>query len=162
MTSCEDVEPIAATVETPEFVLERYRYLLQQLHAVNENSYKYLTIYQTLVTAISTGILALFVGYPNWKISPYMARMGIVGLLVLIVIVAAFTSMLIAVGVLSWLDYRREECELSDKFFRVGFRKPPRVRNFYRWYETYILLFIITSTVATWYLATTFVIPQIR
>ena len=55
--------------------------------------------------------------------------------------IAAFAVLLIIVGVLNWLDYRREECELTDAAVRPGFRKPPQPRNFFRWYETYIVLF---------------------
>ena len=38
-----------------EFKLERYKYVLQQLNSLNENHHKYLTLYQTLMTAVIGG-----------------------------------------------------------------------------------------------------------
>ena len=35
-----------------EFKLERYKYILQQLQILNENAHRYLTLFQTLATAI--------------------------------------------------------------------------------------------------------------
>ena len=35
-----------------EFALERYKYILQQIHTVNENVYRFLAIYQTLAVAL--------------------------------------------------------------------------------------------------------------
>jgi hypothetical protein len=148
--------------DTPAIVVERYQYILQQLHTVNENVYRFLAIFQTVVTALVTAALALFVGYSKWKIAPGTARTGVLGLLVLATVIAAFTILLIVVGVLAWLDYRREECELTAKYFAADFRSPPRLRNFYRWYETYIVLFIIAVTVLLWILVTALLIPRIK
>jgi hypothetical protein len=78
-----------------------------------------------------------------------------------VTVAACFTVLLVVVGVLSWIDYRREECELTAKYFEAEFRKPPRLRNFYRWYETYIVLFVIGATVLLWVLSETVVIPRI-
>ncbi len=141
---------------------ERYKYILQQIHTVNENVYRFLAIFQTLVTAIVTAALALFVSYSKWGISPSTARIGVTGLLILATVIAGFTVLLVVVGVLSWLDYRREECELTAKYFEPGFRSPPRVRNFYRWYETYVIIFIVAVTITIWILGEVLIIPKIK
>jgi hypothetical protein len=65
------------------------------------------------------------------------------------------------VGVLSWIDYRQEECELTNEVVRPGFRQPPRPRNFYRWYETYIIFFIVCSIIFMWFYVLTVVVPAI-
>ena len=57
---------------------------------------------------------------------------------------------LIVVGVRTWLDYREEECELTTEAVRPGYRKPPELGNFWRWYETYIVLFIGASVAIMW------------
>ncbi|WP_151771247.1 hypothetical protein [Streptomyces abyssomicinicus] len=145
-----------------DFALERYRYILQQIHAVNENTYRFLGIYQTLATAIVAATLALFVGYRKWEISPDVARGGVIGLLILATVVAAYTAVLVIVGSLTWLDYRNEECDITDEMVRQGFRERPQAKNFFRWYETYILLFILTSVVMMWLLAGIFVIPAMK
>jgi hypothetical protein len=146
---------------TPAIVLERYRYILAQIQSVNESAYKFLGLFQTLTTAIVAGGLSLFVGYKKWGIPPPAARTGVVGLLVLETIVAAFTAALIVAGMASWMDYRREETELTDTYFKPGFRSSPRLRNMYRWYEPYMLALVLVATAALWILTLTFVIPNI-
>ena len=144
---------------TQEFALERYKYILGQIHAVNENVYRFLAIYQALATTIVGAALALFVGYRNWKIPVGIARTGVVGLMCLATIIAVFAMLLIFVGVLAWIDYRQEECELTDRVVYAGFRKRPQVGNFFRWYETYILAFIAMSTGFVWFFGLVFVLP---
>lgn len=65
MAAPDETRPEART-ERHEFALERYRYILQQIHAVNENAHRFLAIYQTLATTLVGATLALFVGYRNW------------------------------------------------------------------------------------------------
>lgn len=149
-----------AAEDTPTIVLERYKYILQQIHTVNENVYRFFTIFQTLATAIVTVTLTLFVSYAKWGIAADTARTGVRGLLVLLAVVAGFTVLLVVVGVLSWLDYRREECELTTTYLDENFRAAPRLRNFYRWYETWIVVFVIGVTVLLWILGESVLIPR--
>ncbi|WP_244299168.1 hypothetical protein [Streptomyces viridochromogenes] len=143
-----------------EFAIERYRYILQQIHAVNENAYRFLAIYQALATSLVGAALALFVGYRKWQVTPSTARDGVIGLLILATVVAAFTVLLIVVGALAWLDYRNEECDITDEMVRPGFRKRPITRNLLRWYETYMVLFIAVSVIVMWLIASTLVLPK--
>jgi hypothetical protein len=145
-----------------EFGLERYRYILAQINTVNENVYRFLAIYQAIASATVTAGLALFVGYRGWKIDVSVARTGVIGLACLETVVALFTMLLIFIGVLAWLDYRREECELTDKLVRMGFRQQPRIGNFFRWYETYIILFIAISTIFVWIFVLVLILPNMR
>lgn len=148
--------------DTPAIVVERYKYILQQINSVNENVYRFLAIFQTLVTAIVTAALVLFVSYSKWKIAPATARTGIQGALILVTVIACFTILLIVIGVASWLDYRREEIELTARYFAPGFRSQPKIRNFYRWYETYIILFVLAATALLWILGEAFLVPRIK
>ncbi|WP_329598071.1 hypothetical protein OIE43_22255 [Streptomyces pseudovenezuelae] len=145
-----------------EFALERYRYILQQIHAVNENVHRFLAIYQALATALVGAAIVLFVSYRKWGVAPSTARGGVIGLLVLATVVAAFTCMLIVVGALAWLDYRNEECDITDEVVGLGFRARPRSGNLLRWYETYVLLFILVSVATMWVLAGVFLLPAVR
>ncbi|MGJ5754558.1 hypothetical protein FB563_2731 [Streptomyces puniciscabiei] len=161
MTATGETGPEGASVRR-EFALERYRYILQQINAVNENAHRFLALYQTLATALASGAVALFVGYRRWDIPASTARGGVIGLLTLTTVVAAFTCTLILVGVLSWLDYRNEECDITDELIGPGFRERPRPGNFVRWYETYVLLFILVSVIAMWLLAGLLLLPSMR
>jgi hypothetical protein len=151
-----------STSTSTEFELERYRYILQQIHTVNENLYRFLAVYQTLATTLTGAALALFVGYRKWGLSASTARGGVIGLLSLVTIVAAFTAMMIVVGMLTWLDYRNEECDLTDEAVRPGFRARPRTGNVLRWYESYVLAFIFVSVIAMWLLALLLVLPSMH
>lgn len=145
-----------------DFALERYRFILQQIQAVNENAHRFLAIYQTLATSLVGAALALYVGYRRWGISADVARGGVIGLLILATLVAGFTITLITVGALAWLDYRNEECDITDEIVGVGFRKRPRASNLLRWYETYVLLFIFTSIITMWILASFLLLPKMK
>lgn len=145
-----------------EFSIERYRYILSQISALNENVYRFLAIYQALATTTVGAAILLFVNYKRWGMEPGTARVGVLSLLVLETIVAAFTALLILVGVLSWIDYRREECELTDVAVALNFRKAPNVGNFFRWYETYIIAFIMVSAIVMWIFAYSFIFPRIK
>ncbi|KAF5999911.1 hypothetical protein BOG92_032390 [Streptomyces sp. WAC00263] len=135
---------------------------MQQIQAVNENAHRFLAIYQTLATTLVGAALALFVGYRKWEVAPGAARSGVIGLLVLTTMVAAFTATLIVVGAVAWLDYRNEECDITDEMVGPDFRKRPRPGNLLRWYETYVLLFIIFSVILMWGLCGLLIIPGIK
>ncbi|WP_406342463.1 hypothetical protein [Streptomyces sp. NBC_00648] len=145
-----------------EIVLERYRYILQQIHAINENVYRFLALYQAIATALVGGALALFVGYRKWGIEASVAQGGVIGLLSLTSVVAAFTVLLIVVGAFSWLDYRNEECDIAEEFVGADFRERPRPGNLLRWYETYVVLFIVVSLATMWMFAAVFVLPAMK
>ncbi|WP_305786400.1 hypothetical protein [Symbioplanes lichenis] len=143
------------------FEVERYKYILQQLHTVNENVYRFLAIYQTLATVLVGAALALFVRYEDWGIRPGTARIGVVAILLLVTFVALFTLILIVMGMFTWWDYRKEECEFTGTAVRKDFRKPPEVGNIWRWYETWIGLFILLSISFMWLAAGLVIIPAI-
>lgn len=159
MTDIGNDQAVQITSIEKDFGLERYKFILQQIQALNENVYRFLAIYQTLTSTLVGGGLALFVGYRKWGIKTDTARSGIIGMMWLITIIAAFTILLIIAGILNWLDYRREECELTDTLVGMGFRKAPQPRNFMRWHETHIILFIIGSVVFLWVFILAYILP---
>jgi hypothetical protein len=144
------------------FTLERYKYILKEVHFLNENVHKYLTLFQTLATAVVGAGAAVFMSWRSLSIDAGMARMTIQALLGLFLILAAFVILSVLAGVFSWLDYRREEVALLDELVRPGFRSLPRARNFVRWYETYVLLFMLVIAVVSWWFVEHAVIPQIK
>lgn len=145
-----------------DFKLERYKYILEQIHALNENVHKYLALFQTLATVIIGGGITLFVSWRGLKISADVARTGMQGLLGLLIIIALFVVLSLLGGIFSWLDYRREEVELLNEAVEPGFREPPRAGNFWRWYETYVILFILIIIMLVSIFVETQVVPLIR
>lgn len=144
-----------------EFELERYKYILQQLHASNENVHRFMALFQTIVTALATGGIALLVGYKKWGIEPPLARAGVEGIVWLIVLTTIFAILLIAAGVFTWIDYRREECELLTQVSSIS-RLPPTWKNFWRWHETYIVLFMLLAAAFLCFYAQVVVVPSIK
>lgn len=145
-----------------DFKLERYKYILQQLNALNENAHKYLALYQTLATAIIGGSVLVFVSWKQLKIDAEVARVGIRGLLWLLVALTAFVVISIVSGLFSWFDYRREEIELLKKEIGSGFRHPPSLKNFWRWSETYLLLFLLVAMIFIYRFVENRIIPLIQ
>jgi hypothetical protein len=145
-----------------DFKLERYKYILTQINALNENLHKYLTLFQTLATAILSAVVAVVVGWPKLGISASVARLGIRSLLGILVILALFVIFSVLSGMFSWMDYRREEVELLDKEVHVGFRSAPKSGNLWRWYETHALIFILLFVIVVWIVAEWRIMPVIQ
>ncbi|MFG1866749.1 hypothetical protein [Micromonospora arborensis] len=141
--------------------LERYRYILRQIEDANQNTYRFLALYQAIVTSLATACVALFLGYRSWGIQPGFARAGLLALMFLLSLVAAFAVVLIVTGMFTWVDYRREECELVNLVAGEGFRAPPRWRNFLRWYETWIIGFVIVSLMGMWLVVLHLLLPML-
>jgi hypothetical protein len=146
---------------TAALVAERYRYVLAQIQSSNEHSFKLLTMWQTLVTLLAGAEIFLFVNYRQWGIPPSSARLGVVGIALVATIAVIFTILLVVVGVLNWFHYRREEVELSDAFIEEGFRRPPKTKNAFRWYELYMAALMLLSIVMLWLFTTLFMVPRI-
>jgi len=150
------------THQDAEFQLERYKHILGEIRSLNENVHKYLTLFQTLaVTIIGSGI-GIFVIWKNFQIDANAARVAIQGALGLLILLALFTTTSIIASMFSWFDYRQEEVELLDKAVHPGFRKPPTFRNFWRWSETYVLLFINVAVLVVYFYVQYQVIPLVK
>jgi len=145
-----------------DFKLERYKYILQQIHTLNENYQKYLNLFQTLATTIVGGGVAVFVSWRNLKISPEIARTSIRALIGLLVILALFLVANIIIGIFSWFDYRRDEVKLLDEVVGKNYRNLPRYGNLWRWHETYLVIFLILVIISIFVFVETQVIPLIK
>ena len=145
-----------------EFKLQRYKYILNEIHFLNESIHKYLSLFQALATAIVAAGAAVFV---TWRKSGIDARTTIItmqGLLALFTMLAVFVILSVLAGVFSWLDYRREEVELLAETVRPGFRVAPNPRHFLRWYETYIMLFMVIIVASAYFFVECVIIPAIK
>ena len=161
MESIEDSKERKRSSET-DFKLERYKFILQEIHRLNENLHKYLALFQALATAIVGAGVAVFTVWEELNISAEMAKTGIRGLLGLLVILALFTVTSVIAGVFSWLDYRKEEVNLLNQEVERGFREMPTIKNLWRWYETYLVLFIFIVIMTIYIYVEREVIPLIQ
>jgi hypothetical protein len=145
-----------------DFKLKRYEFILQEIRALNENIHKYLTLFQTLITAIVGGGVALFVSWKELKINVEIARVGIQGLLGLMIILTLFVVILIVIGMISWFDYRQDEMKLINEVIGSKYRQPPRLGNLWRWHETWLVLFLISVMITIYWFTQSQVLPLIR
>lgn len=145
-----------------EFKLEHYKYILLQRQALNDNVHKYLTLFQTLITGIAGGGVAIFVGWKELKIDASVARLGIQGLLWLAMILAAFVITSILSSVFTWFDNRREETKLFHQEIGSDYGKPPKWKNIWRWHETYFVLFLVIIMMLIYRFTENQLLPLIR
>ena len=159
-----NADPAPQPTEKPlknELKMERYKYILQQLQMLNDNSHKYLTLFQTLATFIVGGGTYLFVSWRSFHISPEVARTSMQGLVGLLILMSLFIIVSLASGISSWFDYRKAELQMLDEEVGVGFRKAPRLRDWWRWYEMHMIFFIVLIVLFIVIFVETQIIPQI-
>jgi hypothetical protein len=145
-----------------DYKLERYKFLLEQISFVNENSFRMLTLYQTLATAILGAGVALFVGRSELGIDPETARLGLRSLIGLLLLVTLFVVLSIGAGLVTWIDYRNEEADLLNNEVAPGFRERPKLRNIWRWYESQFALAPVVVFLAVWAFVELFIIPKVQ
>lgn len=145
-----------------EYKLERYKYILQQMQILNENAHKYLTLFQALATFIVGGGTYLFVSWRNLHISPDVARTSMQGLVGLLVLLTLFIIVSLLSGISSWFDYRKQEVRLLNEEVGVGFRIDPQIRNWWRWYEVHMMVFVFLIVMCIIIFVETQIIPYIH
>jgi hypothetical protein len=155
-------EPREAEKIAAQFLLERYKFILGELHSLNENIHRYLTLFQALATAIVAAGAALFVSWRKLEISADVARVTIETLLGVLIVLALFIILWIVSGIFSWLDYRNEEVKLLDVVVGQGARAKPSLGNFWRWHETYLLLLLVVIILGSYFFTQCVVIPAIK
>ena len=155
------VEP-SSPRSADDFKLERYKFILKQIHFLNENVHKYLNLFQALYTGIVGAGVAVFVGWKKLGISAEVASTSISGLVWLLAALGFFVVISLVTSVFAWRDYRQAEVELLNEAVGQGFREPPDWKNFWRWQETYLLLAIVVVVTCTGLFVHHNILPQIH
>lgn len=158
----ESSTPTTFTDHQYSFVLERYKYLLQQLHALNEQIHKYFTLYQTISTAIIGSGAAIYALWIEKRISPEMASRSLHAASGLFIIITLFILCALIASIMSWIDYRNEETSLLDKIVHAGFRSPPSLKNCWRWGETYMCAIVLLAGIVVTLYSYLRVLPSIN
>ena len=77
-------------------------------------------------------------------------------------LVAGFFVTSVLVAIVSWYDYRKEEVLLLNSIVSPRFRAIPKLRNFWRWSETYHILFVVAFVIVVWIYTSTRILPLFR
>ena len=133
-------------------VVERFKSVLAEKERLNREVEVYLRIF--LATAIgAAGISSSsFLGGGD-SINSVPSRDLVDLMISLTCLAGAFLGLLVLINIFSWFDLRYEESQIMNKF-SPGERSQPKLRNFWRWRETYVLMFIWIVTAAIWLLRT--------
>lgn len=145
-----------------EFYLERYKFILGEIKSLNENVHKYITLFQTLSTAIVGAVVYVLINYKSQNIHPELAIIGLKGLYWLLIALSLFVIFQIISGIFTWVDYRNEEVDFLENYVSKGIRSRPNFSNFWRWHETYLIIFVVTVTILAVCFIEWYLIPNIQ
>lgn len=133
---------ISAT-DIDAFRLERLKHILSQQKFLNEHSHKYLTIFQTTITAIVIAAVAVFMSWKSLSISLEIAKASLRALELLLVTVGVFVVLVVVTNIASWWDYRKEETQLLNAVVGNEFRTSPSLKGAWRWFETWLFILVV-------------------
>jgi hypothetical protein len=123
--------------------LARYKFVLTQKDELNKNTFKIMGFYQVYSLALLGGASAVFWGWGEKGLSPELARVSIVGFLLMFSFLTLFTVASLIAGVRSWLDYRKEEYAFLTQAGLLA--SPPKLANAWRWQETYLAISVASA-----------------
>jgi hypothetical protein len=135
--------------EIAAFRVERLKYILSQQATLNEHSYRYVTLFQTTVSAIVVAAVAVFTSWKRLAISAEIAKAALRALELLLVVTSGFFILVVVTNIASWWDSRREEARLMNDVVGEGFRNPPSLQGVWRWFETWLIILVLIVLVGT-------------
>lgn len=144
------------------YKVERLKFILQEISRLNDNTRFILTLYQSLLTAIVGLGIYIFVFWNDDKVDSNIAYVSINSLKYLIGVISLFTLFRLLANIISWIDFRKEEVAFLDAEIEIGFRKSPRLANFWRWDEFHISLLIIIITLLVFVFTNSQILPIIH
>lgn len=144
-----------------EYERKRYEYILNQIRDLNQYSHRYLSVFQALLSATIGGGVALFVSWRNLGLTPSDAVLAIHSLLAVATVLSVFFLAASLAVMRSWWHYRLEEVELVNDAVGPNTRQPPRLKNLWRWQESWFLVLVLLVLASLWIFAEALFIPRI-
>jgi hypothetical protein len=141
-------------------LLERYKYVIDQKKRLNETTFKIAAFYQSIVLVILAAQFRILELSQKSEIDVELASLGTWGLFGAAFALTTLSILLLAGGIASWFDYRKDEVILEQQLGGRA-RDPGSFKGILRWYETYIAITMISSVTAYWFAVKLIVIPQI-
>lgn len=130
------------------FLTERYKYILSRKNDLNEKTFKIVSLYQIIIFGFVLGFYTIYSNKSLSGVAEYFCN----GLIVILILTTSLLILLLIGGILAWLDIRNEESELMNSIFKKT-RDKIRLKDLFRWYESYIILcfVVITSSIVIGY-----------
>lgn len=143
---------------TNEFLLEKYRYVMDQKKNLNDNVFKIVALYQASTALVAFAQYTLLQGVRESEISKDTAIELSWWVYYILIAFSALCIIMVVGGVYSWRGYRRDQIEIETQVFGVA-SDPPSWRNAWRWYETYIIAAIVVIAVLHRVTLTSIIVP---
>ncbi len=129
-----------------QFLLEKYKYVLEQKRSLNETTFKIVSLFQLVIAALAAGDYEVVKSAQSAVLSPATARLAIHVLYGGFLLATLACLCLLIGGIVSWVDYRSEESDIELAVHVVG-RAKVRILSSLRWYETYIIVMMLVAAV---------------
>ncbi len=143
------------------FLLERYKYILSQKQEANRISFKIGSLFQALLVPLVGLQLFIVREVTSQKLSSMLGRLASQIIFSTSMLISLFCIVMIVGGIISWVKYRDDEAEIELKVF--GRKRPsPSLRDIFRWYETYIVLGIVSFQIGYGITLFQIIIPSMR
>lgn len=143
-----------------EFELEHYRYLTSRIASTNDNTIKIVSAFSAVATLIVTGLVTIGLSFRQLGVQADQAIVYAQTLLALLLTSSGLAILVMVINAIAWFDYRMQETRLLSG--HGVSRQPPTFRSMPRWIETYLILIILTGTLAIWFIASTQLLPTIK
>ena len=135
-----------------KFLLERYKYVLEQKRSLNSVSLQIVAIFQAGLILVTTGAFSLSASVRMHTADVRTVRLGLNALCGVLLVVSFFCLLLLFSGISAWSSYKREERDIEARY-EIFSSAPLPPGSIWRWFETYIVLGICAVT-ASFILAT--------
>ena len=83
--------------------VERYRFVLDEIKELNRNVHRYITLFQTVSTALVSGGVIVFASWKKLEVGAELALAALRGILWLLALSATFSVLCLLAGIFSWL-----------------------------------------------------------
>lgn len=147
---------------TNQLVLERYKFIQDKIKFLDNVLHINMNLVIKILIGIFTVILSIFLIHLKQPdlVSPQAIIIALQFSSALVALTTFVFLLMTIANVLSWIDYRKEEVELLEKFGGEFIRKPADKKKFLSWQETWFsfaLLFILIVSIVGWVCGSTLV-----
>src|SRR5690242_17452982 len=111
-----------------DFLLERYKYVLNRKRELNSATFKITALYQAAIGFLASAEFTVLRLHSDSALRKSIAILATDGVFVLFLTTTTLTVCLFVGGIASWIKYRRDETEIERSIGRQG-RSLPGIRG---------------------------------
>lgn len=135
-----------------EFIVSRYKYIIEKINKLDEQYRDNTNLAYKISLSLLTFIILSKLSFSEGKINFLTLELAIKSAAIIAIIFFVYLTLLSICHLLSWFDFRQEECELFERMNLSELRNKPTWKNIYRWSELYFIVLCITIAAIGLYL----------